>query len=138
MEVDFSSNYFIGSLPDEAFKHFNAVQYFDDDISANRLVGTLPGSLGNMTSLVNLYMAFNDFTGKIPDQLINCQNLTVLCLSGNQITGTIPVFLWEQFPKLNAVILGSNKLQGTAIGNLSALYYLNLSFNSMEGTLSNQ
>ena len=60
----------------------------------NRLVGTLPPELGNLSRLEYLSIYSNDYlTGSIPSELGNLSNLYYLRLYDNRLTGSIPASL---------------------------------------------
>lgn len=57
----------------------------------NNLSGTLPASLGNLTSLQSLWLSGNQgLSGSIPPELGSLTSLRILALSGNQLSGSIP------------------------------------------------
>ncbi|XP_039135843.1 receptor-like protein 7 [Dioscorea cayenensis subsp. rotundata] len=81
------------------------------DFSNNRFEGSLPKSLGNLTSLVMLNISRNNFTGPIPAELGKLVQLEALDLSCNQFSEEIPeslVFLHF----LSFLDLSNNKLVG--------------------------
>ena len=103
-----------------------------------RFNGTLPPLLLNLTSIVELNLAGNDFVGEIPDGLGGTNNpyLSILDINFNQITGTLPSSLTEHTPNLVSLNLFRNKLTGTippfvAAVNLSLLI---LGDNNLHGT----
>ena len=63
------------------------------DVSANKLVGTLPAELGDLTNLTSLSLYTNQLSGTIPASLGDLTNLTSLSLYTNQLSGTIPAEL---------------------------------------------
>jgi len=48
------------------------------DLSSNNLHGTIPSSLGSLSSLTGVTLAANNLTGTIPSQLGSLANLHVL------------------------------------------------------------
>ncbi|GFZ07720.1 leucine-rich repeat protein kinase family protein [Actinidia rufa] len=54
------------------------------------LNGSIPPSLGNLTSLLWLMLANNSLTGEIPLELGNCKSMLWLNLANNQLSGPIP------------------------------------------------
>ena len=59
-------------------------------LQQNNLTGTLPSSLGNLTALSGMSLAFNKLSGNIPSSIGNLSSLFVLDLSNNLFTGSIP------------------------------------------------
>ena len=57
---------------------------------ANRLTGTIPPELGNLTNLTNLSLNDNRLTGEMPSELGNLEYLNWLSFGGNQLTGCVP------------------------------------------------
>ena len=79
----------------------------------NRLQGTLPAELGNLTNLQILRVHWNSLSGALPAELGNLANLQILDLWDNQLTGAIPAEL----------------------GNLTSLLYMDLSYNDFSGAI---
>ena len=112
----------------------------------NRLSGTIPGEIGNLTSLselflgfgqLSVFLGFSQLSGTIPGEIGNLTNLTALFLGGNQLSGTIPVEIGN-LTSLIALFLGGNQLSGTIpveIGNLTSLRSLTLGGNQLSGTI---
>jgi hypothetical protein len=81
----------------------------------------------------------NELEGKISSSIINCAMLEVLDLGNNKIDDTFPYFL-ETLPKLQILILKSNKLQGfvkgpTTYNSFSKLQIFDISNNNFSGSL---
>ena len=57
------------------------------------LDGMIPGSLGNLASLTNLWLNKNMLSGDVPSELGSLSSLTRWRLSGNMLTGCIPAAL---------------------------------------------
>ncbi|KAJ3411440.1 hypothetical protein HDV05_002175 [Chytridiales sp. JEL 0842] len=74
------------------------------NLSSQRLDGSIPTSLSDLTSLEVLDLSGNRLTGTIPGNLAGLRELRVLNLSNNELVGTIP-------PNLSGeLILGGNCL----------------------------
>ena len=54
------------------------------------LTGTIPPSIGLLTSLTGLYLHFNSLTGQIPKDISNLPFLADLYLNVNNLSGEIP------------------------------------------------
>ncbi len=59
-------------------------------LESNRLFGTLPSSLGDLTAIKHMSLKGNGLTGTIPSSLANLVNLLEIDLSVNQLSGSIP------------------------------------------------
>ena len=117
--------------------------------------GTLPASLGNITSLTTLNVAANAVSGSIPATLGRLTNLRRLSLQNgrinsqiaspypmdylgqNQLTGTLPDTLGS-LTALTSLSIAMNQLSGSipaSFGSLTALTLLDLGGNLLSGTL---
>lgn len=107
------------------------------DLRTNKLIGTLPSSLGNLSALRSLALANNQLSGSIPASIGNLTALTKLELNNNKLTGSIPASIGN-LTALNQLALQTNQLTGsipTSIGNLTALSSLSLDANQLSGVL---
>jgi len=103
----------------------------------SKLVGELPLSIGNLTSLTGLQLTYADLSGSIPSSIGNLKNLTILNLLGNKFSGSIPPEIGNLL-KLEWIILDDNNLSGSIppeIGNLINLRRLELSGNRLSGSI---
>ena len=105
------------------------------DLREMGLTGSIPATLGNLSSLTYLNLRSNQLTGSIPTELGNLPNLTGLWLYENELTGTIPMELGS-LTNLETLNLRSNQLTGTilaGLGRLMNLKLLHLSGNQLTG-----
>lgn len=86
------------------------------ELQDNNLVGTIPSSLKNITSLSELILINNNLSGPIPSEIGDLSDLTRLALGGNQLSGSIP----------------------SSLGNLSSLQFLYLQENQLDGVIPTQ
>ena len=103
-----------------------------------RLIGSLPASIGNFQSLTSFDVRFNSITGPIPTAIGDWGvGLKFLGLESNRFSGTIPSNLYA-LKSLVGLNLGSNSLVGTipsALGNWASLTTLYLGGNFLTGTI---
>ncbi|EOY13853.1 Receptor like protein 53, putative [Theobroma cacao] len=104
-------------------------------LSYNNFSGKIPSSLTNLTQLRILALNFNRLEGCIPDNPNAFPNLGFLDLSDNLLSGTTPSWLYTH-PSLNVLDLGNNQF----IGHIkefqqSVLDYINFKNNTFQGTI---
>ncbi len=97
-------------------------------LDANKLSGTLPGSLSNLTSMVYLYLHDNQLSGTIPALPTSSKDLY---LDNNQLSGVIPALPTS----LQALNLYSNQLSGVIPPLPTSLQTLNLGSNQLSGAI---
>ncbi len=98
----------------------------------NRLSGTIPSALGQLSELVSLTLTNNDFSGVIPPELGQLTNIYAIDLSQNRLSGRIPSEIGS-LATLEWLVLAGNELTGPIpeeLGNLSSLVHLNISNNN--------
>ena len=101
------------------------------------LTGSIPGTLGNLSSLRRMWLYNNQLTGNIPTGLGNLSTLEALFLDNNQLTGSIPTELGN-LSSLEYLSLPNNQLTGsipTELSNLSNLLWINLYGNQLTGCI---
>ncbi len=106
-------------------------------LPSNRLAGTIPASISNLTELTTLYLQGNSISGSIPTEIGSLSKLTLLYLYANKLTGTIPASLGN-LKNLVYLYLLRNTLTGTIPSELSgmtSLQYLGLDENGLSGNL---
>ncbi len=111
------------------------------DLRDNYLVGTIPGSIANLSSLkiifLGEYLTSNQLSGPIPTSIEGLWNLEQLHLSGNQLSGEIPPSIFD-LEHINYISLGGNSLSGSIpsnVGNASNLRVLSLASNNLTGEI---
>ncbi|GAB4159803.1 MAG: hypothetical protein Tsb0033_14840 [Winogradskyella sp.] len=107
------------------------------NLSQNNLTGTLPISIGNLTSLNWLQLNTNNISGTIPATIANLQELNLLLLAVNNLSGGIPSVLGTM-SSLTYLHLGDNPLGGSIpieIFNLTNLNYLDFRACNLTGAI---
>ncbi|KAI9378750.1 hypothetical protein POPTR_018G144600v4 [Populus trichocarpa] len=129
-----SDDGFNGSIP-FSLGNISSLQAFD--LSNNSLQGQIPGWIGNMSSLEFLDLSGNNFSGRLPLRFDTSSNLRYLYLSRNKLQGPIAMIFYNSV-EIFALDLSHNNLTGTIpewIGRLSNLRFLLLSYNNLEGEI---
>ncbi|XVF57816.1 hypothetical protein PTKIN_Ptkin07bG0012800 [Pterospermum kingtungense] len=104
-------NMFSGPIPHDIGEKMPMLT--DVDFSFNSLNGSLPSSIGNLSSLINFVVSDSQLTGKIPDIWNNTPYLSIVDMSNNSLYGSIP----------------------DSFGSLTALKFLRLSRNNLSGEI---
>lgn len=81
-------------------------------LALNKLVGSLPWSVGSLTGLEFLSFGFNELSGSLPASLGSLRALTTLNVRNNQLSGSLPAALGS-LSALQQLELGSNAFSGT-------------------------
>ncbi|KAK4720947.1 hypothetical protein R3W88_011180 [Solanum pinnatisectum] len=122
---------FFNSLAD-----YRMLKYLD--VGYNLLNGTLPNSIGNLSSTIeNFNIADAYIKGLIPSSIGNMSGLTALNLIENNLAGSIPPEIGK-LKQLQGLYLNNNKLQGhvsEAVCHLSHLVELDMDGNELSGSL---
>ncbi|XP_073120173.1 uncharacterized protein [Henckelia pumila] len=133
--LNLAANNFSGTLPAN-FGHFRQLETLI--LSENLLNDTISAALGNITSLKVLVLAYNPFSpGLLPGELGNLTDLEELWLSDCHLVGSIP----ESFSKLRRlrnIDLSNNALAGSLpsfIFELKSLVQMELYSNLFYGNL---
>ncbi|KAJ7970131.1 Leucine-rich repeat receptor protein kinase [Quillaja saponaria] len=143
MHLNLSANPLQGSIPDEFGDVMFSLEHLDLDFSELR--DGIPKSMGNLCELHTLRMDYNNLSGKFEDFIANMSGCTqtslqVLSLVGNQLSGTFSDNI-NIFSSLKELYVAHNCLNGTLFKTSSApisiLNILDLSKNSLEGSLPN-
>ncbi|GMP36408.1 hypothetical protein CsSME_00008547 [Camellia sinensis var. sinensis] len=132
-KLSVSENQLIGTIPKEigSLRYVNVLAMANDNLNGN-----IPSTLGEIESLQRLYVGGNNFHGSIPNEICLLRNLGELYAEQNKLSGSIPSCI-ENLRGLQVMKLSHNKLTfiPSSLWNLETLRYLNLSFNSLGGSL---
>ncbi|XP_050116024.1 probable LRR receptor-like serine/threonine-protein kinase At3g47570 isoform X1 [Malus sylvestris] len=110
------------------------------NLGSNSFRGEIPEEIGHLQSLHFLNLSHNSFSGKMPTNLSQCTQLKTIEFRYNELIGSIPNQL-SSLLKLNHMGFDHNNLTGTIpiwIGNFSSLHHFDLSFNNLQGSIPNE
>ncbi|XP_058111771.1 receptor-like protein 35 [Magnolia sinica] len=108
-------------------------------IRHTNVIGSIPPSISNASSLVSLAISSCSIEGTIPSSITNLSNLHSLDISFNSLTGFLPSLL-SSLKNLKVLDTFENLLQGPipeSICEIAALRYLNLGRNGFNGRIPN-
>ncbi|TYH82936.1 hypothetical protein ES332_D02G096500v1 [Gossypium tomentosum] len=109
------------------------------DISSTHVIGSIPSSIANITSLVD-FIAYNSLIqGRIPASMMNLSRLEMLRLDMNNISGEISPSI-SNLKSLQVLSLLQNSFHGLipdTICSISSLWCLLLAGNSFTGNIPN-
>ncbi|KAL7607074.1 hypothetical protein Lser_V15G15877 [Lactuca serriola] len=130
--IDLSFNYLNGTIPPQ----WESTKLKFISATANRLTGSIPTFLGNITSLLYLGLENNMFFGAVPAELGKLKNLTSLVLSANNLTGKLPEEL-NSLTNLIELRISSNNFSGKIpnLGNCTKLQKLEIQGSGLEGPI---
>ncbi|WP_064967128.1 leucine-rich repeat domain-containing protein [Tenacibaculum ovolyticum] len=109
-------------------------------LDKNNLVGVIPKEIGNLSSILFLFLSNNLLTEEIPKTIGNLSKLISLKLDRNNLQESIPIEI-SNLSNLESLTLSNNKLTGSIpkeLGNLSKLVNLNLALNSLTGFIPSE
>ncbi|KAJ6376593.1 hypothetical protein OIU76_025699 [Salix suchowensis] len=107
-------------------------------LGGNKLVGSIPSCLGNVSSLRDLSMGVNNLTSTIPLTLWRLKDIQLLELSSNYLSGSLPLDI-SNLKVVRYLDISGNQLSGeipSSIGDLKDLAHLSLSNNRLQGPIS--
>ncbi|CAN6817171.1 unnamed protein product [Brassica oleracea] len=105
--IDFSNNHIGGSIPSTL-----PVTLQQFSISSNQFTGTIPESLGTLSSLSDIFLNNNNLSGELPDVFQNLVSLINLDISANNLSGMLPPSMGSLLA-LTTLHVQNNQLSGT-------------------------
>ena len=136
--IELNSNRLSGSIPSE-LGELSELRTLN--LNFNRLSGSIPSELGNLSELRELNINTNlSLSGPIPSELGKLTQLRTLVLSRSQLSGSIPSELGE-LSELRTLNLNENRLSGSIpseLGNLTQLRTLILVLNQLSGSIPSE
>ncbi|GLU07119.1 hypothetical protein SLE2022_240900 [Rubroshorea leprosula] len=107
------------------------------DISSTQVIGTIPPSIGNITSLREFLAPNCSIQGQVPTSMMNLSQLEFLMLGVNNLNGRLSPSI-SNLKSLQRLYLVENSFEGSipdTICSISTLKYINLAYNSFTGNL---
>ena len=135
VELSLDANILQGELPTSIASLSRSLERLL--LTANKISGTIPQEIEQLTNIKLLYMENNLLSGSIPESLGNLENLYVLSLSQNKLSGQIPLSIGN-LSLLSELYLQENYLSGPipgALGGCKKMDKLNLSCNSFDDNI---
>lgn len=133
-ELVFDFNNLVGPIP-ASLGNLTSLRKLS--LYGNGLTGTVPVQLGNLTHLEYLALAANSLTGTLPSALSTMTSLKQLYANSNDFSGTTPAWIWD-LPAIEAVTLDANEFTGEIpnnIGNATTLKQLGMNNNHLTGSI---
>ncbi|KAG2391219.1 uncharacterized protein HKW66_Vig0130200 [Vigna angularis] len=130
-----SGNDLVGTIP-PSLGNLSSLQNIS--LARNHLVGSIPRVLGRLSNLKKLNLGLNTLSGVVPDSLYNLSNIQILALNENKLSGTFPSKLQLAFPHLRGFLVGENQFDGTfpsSISNITGLERFDISSNGFSGPI---
>ncbi|GFP85879.1 probable LRR receptor-like serine/threonine-protein kinase at2g16250 [Phtheirospermum japonicum] len=126
-----------GSIP---FTLGNLISLVELYLSHNNLTGSIPARLGNLSSLADLDLGFNSLSGPVPPDLSGLRNLSRMIIGSNFLSGPLPDNLFPPLSRLQFVDLSRNRFIGQfpdILWSMPGLRSLDVSVNNFTGLLPN-
>jgi Leucine-rich repeat (LRR) protein len=131
-----SSNFLVGSVPMWLLNVSSVLHEFQ--AADNRLTGSIPPWIGQLSSLRRLHLGNNSFSGTIPPSLADMSALVQLTLTYNaNISGSLPSSIGN-LRNLTLLAMGKMNLSGTlptSMCDLVELQVVYLDTNALTGTI---
>ncbi|KAK2981245.1 hypothetical protein RJ640_030634 [Escallonia rubra] len=134
--LNISNNFFGGSISSNSISLCSHVQSLN--FSSNIFVGNLPDFRPGFPNLTVLDLTSNNFSGEIPASFGRLSSLQVLCISNNLLNGSVPEFL-TNLTELTRFELAYNPFKPSplpsTIGRLTKLENLWMPYSNLNGQI---
>ncbi|KAJ0018201.1 hypothetical protein Pint_09548 [Pistacia integerrima] len=131
VSISFNWNFLEGTIP-QSIGQLSSLNFLV--LGVNLLTGEIPAELGNLSKLEYLALHENLLEGTLTPALKNLKNLLRLAVASNRLTGKLPNE-YAKLTRLLAFTAAGNNLSGPIpeyITKWNGLYYLDLSGNKFE------
>ena len=103
--VRFDRNKLSGTIPTEIAQLSN-LEWFN--YRENDMMGTLPTELGLLSNVEVINLSGNNFNGTIPSEIAELRRMRQITLDDNQLSGTVPSLLAQNLVNLEVLSVASN------------------------------
>ncbi|GLT46361.1 hypothetical protein SLA2020_201220 [Shorea laevis] len=117
VKISLVGNRLTGSIP-KAIGNISTLQYFT--VEFNQLSGLLPPELGHLTRIEYFHLTSNNFIGELPAEFARLTSLKDFRIGDNQFIGRIPSFI-QNWTNLEKLVIQASGLMGPIPSNISLL-----------------
>ncbi|XP_022714577.1 uncharacterized protein LOC111274223, partial [Durio zibethinus] len=110
-------NRLLGSIPSYLW-NISTLKYLD--LEVNNFSGQVPPEFGKLVNLETLRLSSNRLSGNLPSELADLRNLTDFRINDNNLKGSIPDFI-QNWNKLERLEMQGSGLEGPIPSSISAL-----------------
>ncbi|XP_020582356.1 putative receptor-like protein kinase At3g47110 [Phalaenopsis equestris] len=133
--LNLNENKIIGTIP-PSLTNLSFLETFY--ASYNHLEGGIPPEIGVLQKLKHFNVAANKLSGNIPSSFYNISSLLIVSVTNNYLSGYISANIAQAFPNLQAFLIGINNFLGSldqALQNVTSLLLLDISRNNFIGVV---
>lgn len=120
--LELHGNSLSGTIPASYFDKLTSLQQLN--VGENKLSGTLPSEIGNLSELRGLHLHVNNFRGQLPSEIGNLSFLSHSRIVGNEFSGTLPTEI-GQLERLIELQYSNNQFTGTIPTQFGQLININ-------------
>ncbi|XP_022981270.1 probable leucine-rich repeat receptor-like serine/threonine-protein kinase At3g14840 isoform X2 [Cucurbita maxima] len=135
-QLDLTRNFLSGPIPPE----WSSTKLLNISLLGNRLTGSIPKTIGNISTLVELVLEMNHLSGSLPPELGNLPSLSRLLLTSNNFSGELPSSL-ARIASLTDFRISDNNFTGPIpkfVQNWTALGKLAIQASGLSGPIPSE
>ncbi|GKV51592.1 hypothetical protein SLEP1_g58229 [Rubroshorea leprosula] len=133
--LNFGGQKLVGSIP----PHIGNLSFLRQiNLSDNNFKGDIPKEIGRLFRLIYLDVSNNVLRGQIPSNLVFCSKMRIIDFALNNLVGEIPMEFRNLSKSLQFFQVYANQLTGSIpqwLGNASSLIVLSLGENHFHGSI---